>query len=62
MIDTRNASAKIEIDGGVGLQNSEKLLQAGANVLVAGSAIFKTEDPKDTISRLKSIGTDIYMV
>jgi len=62
MIDTRNASARIEIDGGVGLQNAEKLLQAGASVLVAGSAVFKADDPKDTISRLKSIGKDIYMV
>jgi len=62
LIDTRNAKVKIEIDGGVGLQNAEKLLQAGANVLVAGSAVFKTDDPKDIISRLKSIGKDIYMV
>jgi len=62
LIDTRNAKVKIEIDGGVGLQNAEKLLQAGANVLVAGSAVFKTDDPKDVISRLKSIGKDIYMV
>jgi len=62
LIDTRNASVKIEIDGGVGLQNAEKLLQAGADVLVAGSAVFKADDPVDTISKLKSIGKDIYMV
>jgi ribulose-phosphate 3-epimerase len=62
MIDTRNASAMIEIDGGVGLQNAEKLLQAGANVLVAGSAVFKADDPHDTIVRLKSIGKDTFMV
>ncbi len=62
LIETRNAPTKIEIDGGVGLQNAEKLLQAGADVLVAGSAVFKAEDSIETISKLKSIGKDIYMV
>lgn len=62
LIETRNAPTKIEIDGGVGLQNAEKLLQAGADVLVAGSAVFKADDPFDTITKLKSIGKDIYMV
>ncbi len=62
LIETRNAPTKIEIDGGVGLQNAEKLLQSGADVLVAGSAVFKAEDPIETISKLKSIGKDIYMV
>ena len=62
LIETRNAPTKIEIDGGVGLQNAEKLLQAGADVLVAGSAVFKADDPLDTITKLKSIGKDIYMV
>lgn len=59
MIITRNAHALIEIDGGVGLQNAEKILQAGADVLVAGSSVFKAEDPKDTISKLKAIGGEI---
>jgi ribulose-phosphate 3-epimerase len=62
LIETRNAPTKIEIDGGVGLQNAEKLLQAGADVLVAGSAVFKAENPIETINKLKSIGKDIYMV
>jgi len=62
IIDTRNANTKIEIDGGVGLQNAESLLQAGADILVAGSAIFKSENPSETIVQLKSIGKDIYMV
>ncbi len=62
MIDERNANVQIEIDGGVGLQNAEKLLQAGARVLVAGSAVFKAEDPIGTISKLKSIGKDIVVV
>lgn len=59
MIITRNAHALIEIDGGVGLQNAEKILQAGADVLVTGSSVFKAEDPKDTISKLKAIGGEI---
>jgi len=45
----------IEIDGGVGLNNAKQLLKAGANVLVAGSAVFKAKDPKATISELKNI-------
>lgn len=58
----RNLRTLIEIDGGVGLQNAEKLLQAGADVLVAGSAVFKAEDPVDVISRLKRIGEQEVMV
>ncbi len=62
MIIVKNAKAKIEIDGGVGLQNAEALLKAGADVLVAGSAVFKSENPQDTISRLKAIGKETYLV
>ena len=52
----RNLDTLIEIDGGVGLQNAEEILKAGADVLVAGSSVFKSEDPLDTIDRLKNIG------
>ncbi len=52
----RNLTFDIEIDGGVGLQNAEKILQAGATVLVAGSSVFKSETPKETIQRLKQVG------
>jgi len=55
LITTKNAKTLIEIDGGVGLQNAEALLKAGANVLVAGSSIFKSENPLDTIIRMKNI-------
>ncbi len=51
----RNCSAMIEIDGGVGLQNAEKILEAGADVLVAGSSVFKAEDPLLAIQRLKAM-------
>jgi len=54
-MDKRNVDAHIEIDGGVGLQNAESLLKEGADVLVAGSAVFKSADPLDTIKRLKGI-------
>lgn len=53
----RNLSFKIEIDGGVGLQNAESLLQAGANILVAGSSVFKSDNPLLTVERLKSIAS-----
>lgn len=54
MIDIRNSKALIEIDGGVGLQNAEALLQAGADVLVAGNSVFASPDPQATIRALKA--------
>lgn len=62
MATVRNLNTLIEIDGGVGLQNAEALLQAGANVLVAGSSVFKAESPVEVISRLKQIGENTLMV
>lgn len=55
----RNLKTRIEVDGGVGLQNAEALLLAGADVLVAGSAVFKSADPIDTIKRFKEIGKGV---
>ena len=55
MLDEHNLSAHIEIDGGVGLQNAEVILQAGADVLVAGSSVFKAANPIETISQLKAL-------
>jgi ribulose-phosphate 3-epimerase len=54
MIAAANAKTLIEIDGGVGLQNAETLLQAGADVLVAGSSVFGAKEPLTTISALKA--------
>lgn len=54
MIVTANSQALIEIDGGVGLQNAEVLLQAGADVLVAGNSVFGAKDPEATIRQLKA--------
>jgi ribulose-phosphate 3-epimerase len=56
MIIVKNCKTLIEIDGGVGLQNAEEVLKAGANVLVAGSSVFHSQDPMDTIAQLKAIG------
>jgi ribulose-phosphate 3-epimerase len=55
LIDTHNADTLIEIDGGVGLQNAEALLNAGADVLVAGSSVFSAPDPQAAIRQLKAI-------
>ncbi|MEP3373607.1 MAG: ribulose-phosphate 3-epimerase [Maribacter dokdonensis] len=53
MITRKNSSALIEIDGGVTTANSQKLVDAGADILVAGSFVFKSEDPTTTIKDLK---------
>lgn len=55
MIVSKGLSTLIEIDGGVGTSNARRLLDAGADVLVAGSFVFKSEDPAGTIAALKSI-------
>lgn len=55
LINHKGSNAKIEIDGGVNLQNARSLLDAGADVLVAGSFVFKSDDPLNTISELKSV-------
>ncbi|WP_407426062.1 ribulose-phosphate 3-epimerase [Arcticibacter sp.] len=52
-----NDSLMIEIDGGVNLDNAPLLLEAGANVLVAGNFVFSAEDPISTIHSLKTIET-----
>ena len=49
----KNYSFLIEIDGGVNLQNSEELVNLGADVLVAGSFVFKSQNPIETIKKLK---------
>ncbi|MBY5957407.1 ribulose-phosphate 3-epimerase [Membranicola marinus] len=56
IMQDRNAKALIEVDGGVGLQNAAKIMEAGADVLVAGSSVFGSEDPMETIKKLKSLG------
>jgi len=55
LIQKKNATALIEIDGGVSLQNAKKLVEVGANVLVAGNTVFNSENPEQTIQLLKNI-------
>ncbi|MEO0788958.1 MAG: ribulose-phosphate 3-epimerase [Bacteroidota bacterium] len=55
LIETRNANCLIEVDGGIGLQNAQEILKAGADVLVAGSSVFKADDPEEAIRKLRSI-------
>ncbi len=50
-----NTDILIEVDGGVNLDTGKQLLDAGANVLVAGSFVFNSDNPTETITRLKSI-------
>ena len=55
MISERSLDVKIEIDGGVTEDNARQIIEAGADILVAGSTVFKSADPIATIARLKSI-------
>ena len=54
MITEQKATALIEVDGGVNTKNAKALFEAGANVLVAGNAVFKSEDPLETIKLIKN--------
>ncbi|PLX13258.1 MAG: ribulose-phosphate 3-epimerase, partial [Marinilabiliales bacterium] len=54
LIIKKNASTLIEVDGGVTLENSSKLIKAGADVLVAGNTVFSSSNPTETISKLKN--------
>ena len=55
MIDEKGLNVKIEIDGGVTVENAKQLIDAGADVLVAGNTVFKSANPKQTIAQLKAI-------
>lgn len=52
MIQLTGRSIYLEVDGGVALNNAESLIEAGANVLVAGSFVFSSANPQETISQL----------
>jgi len=55
LIMQTGSKALIEIDGGVNLQNAKPLMEAGADVLVAGNFVFSSADPTDVISQLKAL-------
>ncbi len=55
IITKKEATTLIEIDGGVSSKNAKRLVEAGADVLVAGSFVFKSDNPTQTIKELKAI-------
>jgi len=55
MINELHLNVKIEIDGGVTLENASSIIAAGADVLVAGNTVFKSENPMATIEKLKAL-------
>jgi len=59
LITKKGATTLIEVDGGVSSSNAKKLTEAGADVLVAGSFVFKSENPIETIKNLKKVSNHI---
>jgi len=55
LIEQSNSDCLIEVDGGVNYETGKKLFGAGANVLVAGSFVFTSENPEETINNLKAL-------
>lgn len=55
LIDEQGLHVKIEVDGGVTLENAKTIINAGADVLVAGNTVFKSDDPIATIAALKNL-------
>ena len=55
MIDRKGLNTLIQVDGGVNLETGKRLLEAGADVLVAGNFVFKSSDPLATIKSLKAL-------
>lgn len=55
LVKSTGSKARIEVDGGVNLSNAQKLIEVGSNILVAGSSVFGSENPTETISALKNI-------
>ncbi|MDZ7744116.1 MAG: ribulose-phosphate 3-epimerase [Bacteroidota bacterium] len=56
LILEKNTNTLIEVDGGVSLENCNRLTEAGADILVAGNTVFSSDDPSGTIHQLKSHG------
>ncbi len=62
LIMQTGSQALIEVDGGVSLENAAEILAAGADVLVAGNAVFSTSNPEETIQKFKAINPHISEV
>ena len=52
-LDAQGLDIPLEVDGGVSASNAAELIRSGADILVAGSAVFKSEDPADVIARMR---------
>lgn len=57
LILSSGSSAKIEVDGGVSIKNAKELVDAGADVLVAGNAVFSSENPLQMIKDIRAMGS-----
>jgi ribulose-phosphate 3-epimerase len=55
MVDRAGHGVLIQVDGGVDTKNASKLVKAGVDVIVAGNAIFSSNDPAETILKLKRL-------
>jgi len=55
LIQDTGSVSKIEVDGGISLENAAEIVHVGADILVAGSSIFKADDPKQMIEKFKAI-------
>ena len=55
MILRKNATALIEVDGGINLETAPLVVDAGADILVCGNSIFSADNPEETIARLKEL-------
>ena len=62
LIVESESNALIEIDGGVGTDNAKLLVECGADVLVAGSSVFKAENPSEAVAQLKRLETIVKSV
>lgn len=58
-VNKLNKDIDIQIDGGVGLNNISLVTEAGANIIVSGSTIYKSENPANTIKELKRLSVDV---
>lgn len=60
VVEDLNLSLDIEVDGGIGVHNIKDVVKAGVNVIVAGSAIFHSPDPKETTSKMIALAEEAW--
>ena len=53
--EKRGLSFEIEIDGGAGLDNIESIIESGTDIVVAGSSVFRSDDPAETVRKMKEL-------